>query len=92
MGVMECGRNGCKSIMCEHSILSDSRYICGDCLAELRKYATAQHRNIKRNKYEWQKFIMKFMETEAGSQDPESCTFEDALDLEHLHNDKTMDR
>ena len=37
MGVMECDREGCESIMCRRIIL-DNQYICDSCYEELLEY------------------------------------------------------
>lgn len=40
MGVLECRRSGCGSIMCDTDVL-DIGYVCGDCQIEFEKYLHA---------------------------------------------------
>jgi hypothetical protein len=71
--------------MCDNSILNPPRYICDECLAELKDRALNYNPRRKMNKVAWERFIKRFLMTPQGTYDDE-CSFEEALSLELRFN------
>jgi len=74
---MGCGRNGCDSIMYDVSIFG--RYICGDCLNELRE-AIKHKFSEKTKKGKVKRFVEAFMESKPGDFSVEEVDAEEILE------------
>jgi hypothetical protein len=65
MSVLACDRNGCKNVMCDIYWSWCNKYICSDCLEELRDYRKSWPDEMKRSAV--QTFIVKFFDTVPGT-------------------------
>lgn len=87
MGVIECSRNNCKSILCD-TYIDGVGYICNDCQKEFKRYLRKSNHSVEEMTEHHFLFQLRFFMTHPKGQWAES----QMNSVDHFFNKYTPDR